>query len=207
MRKKTSLRPAFLAVAFILLAPLNSASWDREFGAVVRHIHATYHGHRTDRFLFWFAGVVLKFWHPYGVKSLRIALFEDLNFNGAGSDDRMNVIMSQPLLHNWQPLVRVWSRRDKEFVYIYARERDKDTEFFIVTLDEDEAVVLKTKFDPNRLSKLIANEGDDIGRKVSRKLNRREGVSPSVAEGFPQLLPLALIRPQALWSAEACFPF
>lgn len=53
-----------------------------DFGRIVHHIEASYHVHRNYRFLMGFAGIAVKFWHVGGVKSMKIAIFEDQHLDG-----------------------------------------------------------------------------------------------------------------------------
>ncbi len=152
MKRRTSLF-AQLALPAILFgaAPATGFALDREFGAVVHHVESYYNAHRNHSFVLWFAGMVVKFWHPYGVNSLRLAVFEEQDFSASRNDEKFNEILRKKLRPEWQPIVRVYSRRTGERSYIYAAERGDDIEFFIVTLEENEAVVMKVKLDPAKM--------------------------------------------------------
>lgn len=141
------------AVAASLALP--AAARDREFSAAVHHIESTYHVHRNHRFLMWGVGMIVKVAHPEGVRSLRLAMFEDQKFPGTGDDTEFTSLLENSLDRGWQPFVRVWSRRDNERTYIYARPRGNDLELFIVSLERDEAVVLKLRMNPDKLDEMM----------------------------------------------------
>ncbi len=168
MKRRSSSSSLGLGAAAVLLlsssAPAVHAG-DKEFGQVVHHIESYYHARRSNRLLFGFVGVVVQFWHPYGVKSLKMALFEDHNFSGSVHDDEFSGIVQGALSQQWRPLVRVWSRRNSERTYIYAADagpKSKDIKLLIVTLDQSDAVVLKLKVDPDRLAQMM-DEPDSMG--------------------------------------------
>ncbi|PYV16118.1 MAG: hypothetical protein DMG21_13025 [Acidobacteria bacterium] len=151
----------FPAVAASLA--LSASARDREFSAAIHHIESTYGVHRNHRFLMWGVGMIVKVAHPEGVRNLRIALFEDQKFPGIGDDMRFTSILEEGLGRSsarhgaepWQRMVRVWSRHDNERTYIYARPRGNDLEMFIVSLESDEAVVMKLRMNPDKLDEMV----------------------------------------------------
>jgi hypothetical protein len=149
-----------------------AAARDREFSAAVHHIESTCHVHRSHRFLMWGVGMIVRVAHPEGVRSLRIALFEDQQFTVSGDDSQFTGLLERALTQSaarhagkeaWQPLVRVWSRRDNERTYIYARPRGNDLELFVVSLEAEEAVVLKLRMNPDKLDEFM-DEPHKAGR-------------------------------------------
>lgn len=149
--------------AFVLALSLPGWARDREFSAAVHHIESTYHVHRSHRFLMWGVGMIVKVAHPEGVSSLRLAIFEDQKFSGAGDDMQFTSLLEKSLRQTsdefgteaWQRMVRVWSRHEGERTYIYARPRGNDLELFIVALETDEAVVLKLRMNPDKLDEFV----------------------------------------------------
>ncbi len=174
-------------VAASLALPV--AARDREFSAAVRHIESTYHVHRNHRFLMWGVGMIVKVAHPEGVRSLRLAIFEDQNLSGTGDDAGFSSLLEKSLQRTsdefgteaWQRMVRVWSRHDNERTYIYARPRGKDLELFIVSLEPDEAVVLKVRMNPDKLDEMVnAHGGSARGRTETSALLR---LPPETGQG------------------------
>jgi len=51
--------------------------------------------------------------------------------------------------------VRVRSRRDGEQTFVYGRELGRDLEVLVVTLESDEACVVKMRVDPERMSEWV----------------------------------------------------
>ena len=64
----------------IILGTDTAYAYD-DFGLMAQSfIEATYHVHRSHRFIMGFAGMVVKFWHVGGVKNFKAAIFEDQHF-------------------------------------------------------------------------------------------------------------------------------
>jgi len=126
-----------------------------DFGNIVHHIEASYHVHRNHRFLFAFAGLVVRFWHVAGVKSMKMAYFENQHLDGTDTDKKLDEIVARAGKSGWQPMVRSVSRRSGEHVYIYAQNAGKDLKLLVVNVEPEEAEVIQVKVDPKRLEEFI----------------------------------------------------
>ena len=126
-----------------------------DFGRIVHHIEASYHVHRNHRFLFAFAGLVVRFWHVAGVKSMKMAYFENQHLDGTDTDKKLDEIVARAGQSGWQPMVRSVSRRSGEHVYIYAQNAGKDLKLLVVNVEPEEAEVIQVKVDPKRLEEFI----------------------------------------------------
>ena len=161
---------------------LPAAARDREFSAAIHHIERTYHVHLNHRFMMWGVGMIVKVAHPEGVRSLRLAIFEDQRFPGIGNDQEFTSPLENSLHRGWQPFVRVWSRRDNERTYIYARPRGNDLELFIVSLEPDEAVVLKLKMNPDKLDEMMDEPKRISQRTVESSANVPRAMATEAAD-------------------------
>jgi hypothetical protein len=126
-----------------------------DFGRIVRHIEVNYHVHRNHRFLMGFAGLVVKFWHVGGVKSLKAAIFEDQHLDATDADARLDEIVQSAGEHGWHPLVKSYSRRSGEHSFIYAKDEGKEVKLLIVSVEPNEAVVIQVKLDPDKMAKFM----------------------------------------------------
>jgi hypothetical protein len=127
---------------------------DRDFSAIVDHISRQYHTKPQHGFLMSLAGLASKFAHPAGVKSLRIAVFEDLDTGGV-YDAGLEAVLRDGLSADWRSVVRVHSRKDGSQTYIYTRAVGPDFELLVVSVERTEATVLKAKVDPETLAKWV----------------------------------------------------
>ncbi len=125
-----------------------------DFGRMVHHIEATYHVHRSHRFIMGFAGLVVKFWHVGGVKNFKAAIFEDQQFR-LHEDGKIDEIARHAMENGWQPMVQSFSRRSGEHNYILVRTEGKDLKMLILNLEPNEANVIQMKLDPDKLDKFL----------------------------------------------------
>ena len=147
-----------LVVGFLLsLTYTTAAAKEQGFNAVVKHIEKHYHAKKTRIPFLGLAGFAVRMIRPAGVKSFKLAVFEDQDFSAAASDTKFEELMRNALAEQWQPLVRVHSRRDGQRVYIYSKSNNKDIELLIVTLEAREAVAIQAKFNPDKLMKFMDN--------------------------------------------------
>jgi hypothetical protein len=153
-KKRAFAAASLLAICFAAANRPVLAS-DKEFGLLVRHVESYYHAKRNHRFLLGFAGLVVRIWRPYGVKGFRMALFEDQDFSSAHSDLDFAAVVRAGLRDGWQPMVRVYSRRQGEHTVIFAKPAGNDLKLLIATVEPDEAVVMQMKLNPERLSETI----------------------------------------------------
>lgn len=126
-----------------------------DFGRIVHHIEASYKVHRNYRFLMAFAGVVVKFWHVGGVKSMKVAIFEDQHLDGTDTDKKLDEIVARASKSGWQPMVRSISRRSGEHTYVYAQQAGKDMKLLVVNVEPNEAEVIQLKVDPDKLQQFL----------------------------------------------------
>ncbi|MGH9571184.1 MAG: hypothetical protein ACRD4F_16175, partial [Candidatus Angelobacter sp.] len=173
MTNKLNLFAALFCAACVALTVGTEAVHADDFGNIVHQIEAGYHVHRSHRFLMGCAGLVVKFWHVGGVKSLKLAIFEDQHLQAAGARDaagaqdgavvqdaaqdaaadvdrKLDEIV-QRAGHGWQPVVRSFSRHSGDRTYIYAQEAGKDLKLLLVNVESSEAEVIQVKVDPQRL--------------------------------------------------------
>lgn len=142
-----------------------------DFGRIVHHIEASYHVHRNYRFLMGCAGLVVRFWHVGGVKSFKLAYFENQHLDGADTDRELDEIVTRASQSGWRPMVRSVSRRSGEHVYIYAQDAGKDLKLLVVNVEPNDAEVIQVKVDPKRLEEFIAENVGHLER------NRHSGTN------------------------------
>lgn len=151
--KQTNAMTLVLLVS-ILLVPLSAVrAADAEFDAVVRHIETTYHAKRNDPKGSWFARIAVKFAQPKGVKGIRIATFE--NLSGPATDPALGSVVRNSLDSSWRPVIRESSRIDRDQTFVYVRTAGKDIELMIVTVDDEDATVIKATVNPKSIGRWL----------------------------------------------------
>lgn len=158
MRNKLNVFAALFCAVALALNLLPQTAQADDFGRIVHRIEASYHVHRSHRFLMGFAGLVVKFWHVGGVKSMKAAVFEDQSLDLSSPDIRLDELIQAAARSGWQPVVRSFSRRTGETAYVYMQPAGKDVKMLVVSVEPDEAAVIQLKFSPDKLSKFLDQE-------------------------------------------------
>jgi hypothetical protein len=154
MPRKNSAATAILALAGLLvMIPVTWRAGDRQFSAVVQRIQSHYQK-RPMRFMGVLCFVANRV-RPAGVKNIKLAIFEDLDASRHPAGADLDAFMQGVAGPEFQPFVRVRSRRDGEQTFVYGRELGQDFELLVVSLERDEACVVKMKVDPEEMEKWI----------------------------------------------------
>ena len=141
--------PAALLLAFALCAPATARADD--FDAVVKNVRAACGGKKVRIPFLGLAGFATRIVRPAGVKSFKLAVFEDLTRTGDVS--RLGAAIGQSLGPGWRPLVRVRAGRGAEQTHVYVREAGDNLKLMIVTLDGAQATVIRAKINPEALAR------------------------------------------------------
>ena len=142
---------AFLLLSLLCLLPAPARAKGGDFDAVVRNVKAACGGRRVRIPFLGLASFATKVVRPAGVKSFKLAVFEDLE--RAGDAARLGAAVSQALGPEWRPLVRARSRREGGQAHVYVREAGDDLKLMIVTIDGDQATVIRAKVNPEALAR------------------------------------------------------
>jgi len=129
---------------------------DDGFKAVVRHLEKHYHAKRTYIPFLGLANFAVKIVRPAGVKGFQLAVFEDQDFATPRGGVPFEQVVSEAFGNGWQPLVRVYSRRDGEYTYIYGRPNGSDLKLAVVVLEAHEAVVVEATVNTDAAAKFLS---------------------------------------------------
>src|SRR5215217_7354724 len=140
-------------VALALMALLHSPAKARgdDFDAVVRNVRAACGGKRVRIPFLGLAGFATKLVRPAGVKSFKLAVFEDVT--RAGDVSGLGEAIGRSLGPQWRPLIRVRTGRGAEQTHVYVREAGDNLKVMIVTLDGEQATVIRAKVNPEGLAR------------------------------------------------------
>lgn len=140
---------ATLLLTLVLSTPATARADD--FDAIVKHVRAACGGKKVRIPFLGLAGFATKLVRPAGVKSLKLAVFEDLTRTGDMSG--LGAAIGQSLGPEWRPLVRIRSGRGAEQTHVYVREAGDNLKVMIVALDGDQATVIRAKVNPEALAR------------------------------------------------------
>jgi hypothetical protein len=152
-----------ILLLLVFLSPATARADD--FDSVVRHVQAKCGGKRVRIPFLGLANFATKFVRPAGVKSFKLAIFEDLR--RAGDVSGLGAAIGQSLGPEWRPLVRIRSGRGAEQTHIYVRDAGDNLKLMIVTLDGDQATVIRAKVNPEALAK-FAREPKVMGMSLGK---------------------------------------
>ena len=139
---------------------------DPEFDAITSHLKSHFNARRISIPFLGLANFFVRIVRPAGVKSFKVAIFEDLNVTPGQTGREVSALMRSALSPEWQPLVRVRSR-DGEQLYVYAREAGENIKLMVVTIDQTDAVVARVKLSPRRLAEFL-QEPKILGISINR---------------------------------------
>ena len=128
------------------------------FGDVVKHLEKNYGAKKTKIPMLGLAKFAVWMIRPAGVKSFKVAIFEDQDFTRNPETASFDQVMRRSYNKNWSPLVQINSRRDgNSRTYIYVKQTKKDVEFAVAMLEEREAFLVQVKFNPDATARFLEN--------------------------------------------------
>ena len=168
MRRNRRFPFVLILLALVSIVPGIATAGDRQFDAIVERLRSHYH--KGPVRMLGFASFVANRFHAGEAKNMRIAVFENLDpaLNPPAGD--FDAFMQQIAGPEFRPLVRVVSRRDGEQTFIYARPTGDDYEMLIVSLEGDEASVVKIRIPPDAMSRWV-EKPDEMAAKSAAHLD------------------------------------
>lgn len=142
--------------SFFTFAASTIIAKDKDFDSLVRHLQKNYQAKKVKIPFMWLARFAVKVVRPAGVKSFNVTLFENLKLTQTVLDNELKQSMQNSLSADWSPILRVRSR-DGEQVYAYMRESGNDVKLMLVTIDKDQAAIIRATFNPDKLAEFIEN--------------------------------------------------
>jgi len=152
-RKRLLVALALLLLTFAFTAPAASAK-PSEYDRIVSHLKLKYHAKKVRIPFMWLAKLAVKVVRPAGVKSFNITLFENLKFSRETLDREMQVAMKNSFTSDWSSIFRVRSREGQQ-AYMYMREDGKNIKITLVTIEKQQAAVIRATFSPEKLAEFI----------------------------------------------------
>jgi len=155
---RARLLAVFLAAA-ILAVPGAAFGADRDFDRLVKAVETRFGTQPLHIPLMGLANFFVKVARPEGAGGFRLAVFEDLKFDAdedGAALDRMMASASEGL----HPLVKVRSRRDHEWTYIYTGEMGKTARMLIATFERNEATVVEVQLSMDALVRALGDPAE-----------------------------------------------
>jgi hypothetical protein len=152
-------------LAVFLAAAAAAFGADRDFDRLVSAVESRFGVRPTHIPMLGVANFFVSVARPAGAAGFHLAVFEDLKFDADGDGEALDRIMAGAS-EGLHPLVRVRSRRDQEWTYIYTGEAGKNAKMLVATFGHGEATVIEVRLsmdallraldDPSQTGKLLA---------------------------------------------------
>ncbi|MFY9609036.1 MAG: VWA domain-containing protein [Blastocatellia bacterium] len=147
-------RLGFLVVFVIATQPVLRAD---DFGMIVDKIEKHYSAKKKKIPFLGLAGVAVRLIRPAGVKSFKVAIFEDQDFAVGERDRAFQQAVKRSLNKKWTPTVQSNDRVTGNRSYVYTHQSGKDLEMLTVTISARQAIVAQAKINPEAVSKFLDN--------------------------------------------------
>ena len=151
-KKKILIATALLFLVFSFSAP--AANANGEYDKIVSHLKTKYRAKKVKIPFMFLARFAVSVVRPAGVKSFSVTMFEGLKFSGEKLDAEMQTAMRNSFDANWSPILRVRSRTGEQ-VYMYMREAGNSVKITVVTIDKEQAAIIRATFNPEKLAEFI----------------------------------------------------
>ena len=174
---------ASLLILFVLSFSAAAAgpSKTNEYKSVVRHLKTKYRAKKVKIPFMWLARFAVTMARPAGVKSFSVTLFEDLKFSRETVDKEMQTVLKNSFSAEWSPIFRARAAEGQQ-AYMYMREDGKNVRIALVTIDKENAAVIRATFSPEKLAEFI-NDPKMFGISLNDK--KEETPAPPLAPAPP----------------------
>ena len=153
IKRKILVLTAFLMLVFTFAAPSTDAK-PNEYKAIVNHLKTKYKAKKVKIPFLFLARFAVSVVRPAGVKSFSLTIFEDLKFSRETLDAEMQLAMRNSFGAPWSPILRVRSCAGEQ-VYMYMRETGNSVKIAVVTIDKQQAAIIRATFNPEKLAEFI----------------------------------------------------
>ena len=152
--RKYFLPAVLLMLLSVTVAAPHSYAKPSEYEMIVRHLKTKYQAKKVKVPFMWLARFAVGIVRPAGVKSFSVTLFQDLKFSRETLDKEMQAAMKNSFTAEWSPIFRARSADGKQ-AYMYMRESGKSVRIALVTIDKENAAVIRATFSPERLAEFM----------------------------------------------------
>jgi hypothetical protein len=98
--------------------------------------------------------------------SVRVAFFEDQNFDSHGQIATFKASMQTTLEGDWSPLVQTLAPKNEEQTYIYLRDAGNKFHVLVVSIERRDATVVQATVAPEVLAQLM-KDPNEMGKALT----------------------------------------
>jgi hypothetical protein len=144
----------FCLLLFNFVMPLQAKAKGNEYKQIVRHLTTKYQAKKVKIPFMWAARFAVRVIRPAGVKSFSVTIFENLKFSRETLDEEMQSALKDTLSGDWSSILRARSGEGEQ-VYMYMREAGNSVKIMLVTINKNQAAVIRARFNPEKLAEFI----------------------------------------------------
>lgn len=170
---KRSLAVSAILFSVLTLSAVSAAAKPNEFERIAKHLKTNYKAKKISFGFMWLARAAVKVVRPAGVKSFNLTVYKDLQFSRDNLDLEMQQAMRSSFGPEWSSVLRVRANQGGDQVYMYMREDGNNVKIALVTVNEENAAIIRATFSPEKLADFINDpkifgislkDSDDGGR-------------------------------------------
>ena len=150
---------AVVIIALSFLISLNSITFahpPNEYDAIVNHLKTQYKAKKVNLFVMWMARAAVSMIKPAGVRSFSLTVFEHLQFSSQTLDSEMQAAMRRSYGPEWSSIFHARSRTGEQ-AYMYMKSDDQNVKVVLVTIEKEQAAIIRATFSPDKLIEFINN--------------------------------------------------
>lgn len=98
--------------------------------------------------------------------SVKLAFFEDQEFNARGSIANFRATLKATLAGRWLPFIQVLSLNDGAQTYVFLRDAGPKYTVLVVTIEKHDAAVVQVNLAPQTLAMLMQNP-NEMGKAIT----------------------------------------
>jgi hypothetical protein len=174
---KTKIKIAGLVMALVIIAgPFRVRASGDGFNDVVKMIEQFYHVKHQSIPLLARAGMKAvstaarikggDYKRLAEAGSVRVAFFEDQNFDSRGQIATFKTSMRTTLDGDWSPLVQTLAPKNEEQTYLFIRDAGAKFHVLVVTIERREATVVQATVSPEVLAQLM-KDPNEMGKTLT----------------------------------------
>jgi len=173
---KTKLAIIFLLLALLPVAPVTNGLAGDDFNTVVKAIEQFYHvkhenipflaraGMKAARTAAKIKGGEAKRIAEAG--SVRVAFFENQDFNSRGQIVSFKTAVQGALNQNWSALIQTLAPKEELQTYIYVRDAGEKFHVMVITIERRDATVVQATLTPKAMAMLM-RDPDEMGKTIT----------------------------------------
>jgi hypothetical protein len=185
LRKRVFIASLLILFVLSFSAAAAGPSKTNEYKSIVRHLKTKYRAKKVKIPFMWLARFAVSIARPVGVKSFSVTLFEDLKFSRETVDKEMQTVLKNSFDAQWSPIFRARTAEGQQ-AYMYMREDGKNVRIALVTIDKENAAVIRATFSPDKLAEFI-NDPKIFGISLNdtKEVKKEETPAPTEATAKP----------------------